>query len=216
MPSVHARTRATARTPAAAPAGPLGTGKSNLGCMVFEGRTGIDARSTLYNRCGTGVRLNYCLQYKNGADNCMPMTIGWEATLWDLLAGQSLVYSMPETDTLTRWSIFACETPLTPWQAVFRGGNLSLRGLRRDRPRTAGRRAGPSPDHSQQRPVDLARRHNQHDLRHRLARIDQLFPDAAHQPLCPSDQHRHLCDDLYPEWLVALPGIRARADRTAD
>jgi hypothetical protein len=106
-------------------AGPPGTGKSNLACMVFEGRTGLDARSTLYNRCGTGVRLNYCLQYKNGADNCLPGLALDDsmATLWDLLAGQSLV--MPATDILKRWSVFACETPLTPWLVLFRDGTLN-------------------------------------------------------------------------------------------
>jgi hypothetical protein len=110
---------------AAERAGPPGTGKSNLACMVFEGRTGLDARSTLYNRCGTGVRLNYCLQYKNGADNCLPGLALDDsmATLWDLLAGQSLV--MPATDILKRWSVFACETPLTPWLVLFRDGTLN-------------------------------------------------------------------------------------------
>jgi hypothetical protein len=109
---------------AAERAGPPGTGNSNLACVVFEGRTGIEARSTLYNRCGTGVRLYNCLQYKNGADTCVGLALDDSmATLWDLLAGQSLV--MPATDILKRWAVFACETPLTPWQVLFRDGNLT-------------------------------------------------------------------------------------------
>lgn len=107
----------------ALPNGDTLPGSTNIQCVVFQPRTGPNARSSLINQCGEEVRLNYCLQYKNGQDNCSPMQTGWEATLWPMRAGQTL--NMPGADTLKLWSVFGCRAPLFPIYAVFKGGMLT-------------------------------------------------------------------------------------------
>lgn len=98
-------------------------GSTNLACVVFVPGEGPDARSALVNNCGEEVRLNYCLQYLQGADNCWPMSTGSEATLWPVRAGASL--TMPAAETLKLWSVFACRAPTFPLWVKFKGGMLT-------------------------------------------------------------------------------------------
>ena len=109
--------------PTALPNGETLQGSNNLDCVIFRPSTGPNARSSLVNQCGEEVRLNYCLVYKAGQDNCAPMRTGWEATLWPVRAGQAL--SMPAADTLKLWSVFGCKVPLFPIYARFNGAMLT-------------------------------------------------------------------------------------------
>lgn len=85
--------------------------------------SGADERLFLENKCAEDVRYVACLITVDKHDNCFPMAIGGDPTIWPIRGG-SLMPTLPVA-RIQSYSVLGCPPPLVPWNVKWDNVRLS-------------------------------------------------------------------------------------------
>lgn len=85
--------------------------------------SGTEKQLFLENKCAEDVRYVACLITVDKHDNCFPMAIGGDPTIWPIRGG-SLMPTLPVA-RIQSYSVLGCPPPLVPWNVKWDNVRLS-------------------------------------------------------------------------------------------